>query len=190
METRGTHSTWCRRQIAGMSAWRLPGLPSSRSALKGRASPRGCTPAPHPSCGPLWARPKPAPSGLCGTEFPVGLQSWWSSWRGFRSRSCETPDPESIPAIVQRERGQQLMRLLPDDKNRFSPRSGWSSANPGQQQPCLLASTRQAPPAVGRGGGSRLLNGLSWPLTQSACRTLSCRHSDPQSEPITREQLW
>ena len=170
-----------------MRAWRLPVCRAAGAALKGRVSPRGCTPAPHPSCGPLWARPKPAPSGLCGTEFPVGLQSRWSSWRGFRSGSCETPDPESIPAIFQRERGQQLMCLLPKDKNRFKPRSGWSSADPWAPAalPCWPPLARH--PGA---GGSRLLNGLSWLLTQSACMPLSCRHSDPQTEPITHEQLW
>ena len=144
-----------KRQIVGMRTSRLPGRPCSRSVLKGRVSPRGCTPAPHPSCEPLWAQRKPAPSGLCGTEFPVGLQSWWSFWRGFRSRSCEIPDPESIPAIFQIERGQQLMRLLPNDKNRFKPGSCWRSANPWATVilPCWPPLT-QAPTALCRDGGA------------------------------------
>lgn len=83
------------------------------------------------------------------------------------------------------------MRLLPNDKNRFKPRSGWSSANPWAT--AVLACwppLTQAPTALCRdGGSSRLLNGLSWPLTQSSYITLSCRHSGPQTEPITREQL-
>lgn len=174
-----------KRQIAGMKTSRLPGLPCSQSVLKGRVSPRGCTPVPHPSCEPLWAQRKPAPSGLCGTEFPVGLQSWWSFWRGFRSRSCEIPDPESIPAIFQIERGQQLVRLLPNDKNHFKPGSCL-----GNSGPPLLASTHPGTHSRVQGqGSSSLLTGLSWPLTQSTYTMLSCRYSGPQTEPITHEQL-
>lgn len=38
-------------------------------------SPPECTPTPHPSCEPLLVQLKPAPSLLCGTEFPVRPRS-------------------------------------------------------------------------------------------------------------------
>lgn len=82
-----------------------------REGMRSIVSPLECTPTPHPSCEPVLVQLKPVPSVLCGTAFPVGLQSWLSFWRVFQSRSYEIPGPESIPAIFQAERGQQLIYI-------------------------------------------------------------------------------
>lgn len=98
-----------------------------REGMRSIVSPLECTPTPHPSCEPALVQLKPVPSVLCGIAFPVGLQSWLSFWRVFQSRSYEIPGPESIPAIFQAERGQQLIYIPPYNKSCFRCESWWNS---------------------------------------------------------------